>query len=378
MDLSSAGVLNSNWKADVADVAVVGAGPAGSAVALLLARAGHSVLLLDRAEKKEQKPGETLPPVANQVLRSLGVWDIFRAQGHLPAEGILSVWVDRNPRINDFFLSPSGPGWNLDRNRFDAMLVEECRKAGVAVLRAAGINSCVRAKQRGWELALSEKRCTRRVFARYLVDATGRTGAPALRLLSRRTVLDRMIAVVRIVQCADRSRYTLIEAVDEGWFYSAGLPGGRMVVMYFTDSDIYSHRSRSSSDYWGTQCAKAEHTPRRLRGALPCGPLRIVSAATSRRAEVQGEGWIAVGDAAYCFDPLSSLGIYKALDSAMRACNTITGLFYGRQPDGGYQDWSDDVFRHYLRHRTHFYKREELFSESPFWKRRQEILPSGG
>jgi flavin-dependent dehydrogenase len=361
-----------NLNADV-DVAVVGGGPAGSAAALLLARAGVATVLLDASHGKTQHVGETLPPVANKILLELGLWDAFCKQEHLPAEGVVSVWADKEPRINDFFLSQNGTGWNLDRNRFDAMLLNESAKAGAAVMRGARITSCRKDEKQLWNLSFVHDRSTSSITSRYLMDATGRNGAPALSHLSRRFALDRLVAAARFFECDDTSRYTLVEAVDEGWFYSASLPRGRMVVMYFTDADIYAHGLRCTSDYWSAQLGKATQTSSRVGLSSRRSDLMIVSAATSRRGEVQGQGWIAAGDAAHSFDPLSSLGIYKALDSAIRASETILEGLRRQGSSRGYQSWSEDTFRHYLRHRASFYGRNRRFSESTFWKRRQEI-----
>jgi flavin-dependent dehydrogenase len=355
------------------DVAVVGGGPAGSAAALMLARAGVSTVLLDASDAKTQHFGETLPPVANKMLLQLGLWGAFCKQEHLPAEGVVSVWADGEPRINDFFLSQNGTGWNLDRKRFDAMLLNESVKAGAGVVRGARMTSCRKVEKQLWNLSFVHDRTSGSMTARYLLDATGRNGAPALSHLSRRVVLDRLIAAARFFECADTCRYTLVEAVEEGWFYSASLPRECLVVMYFTDADIYAHGLRSTYDYWSAQLGKAIQTSSRVgRSSRPTN-LMIASAATSRKREVQGQDWIAVGDAAHSFDPLSSLGIYKALDSAMRACETILEGLRRQEWSRRYQAWSEDTFRHYLRHRASFYGRNRRFSESTFWKRRQDF-----
>ena len=359
-------------------MAVIGAGPAGSAAALLLARAGLATVMLDSTNGETERIGESLPPVANRLLCDLGIWDAFCRQEHFPAQGTESVWADGERRTNDFFLSPHGSGWNLDRNRFDAMLIEKSAKAGTAVLHGARITSRSKGKKDRWSLSFTYRGEACSVDVRYLVDATGKTGTPALSHLSKRFVMDKLIAAAKVFRCDDMSRYTLVEAVDQGWFYSGCLPRGRMVVMYFTDADIYAHGNRCVSDYWCAQLAKAKHTRSRLLSGSVASRLKIVSAATSRKTEVQGEGWIAVGDAAHSFDPLSSLGIYKALDSSTRACGTILEVLTRRNSNSAYQSWSDETFRHYLRHRTDFYGMNRRFSDFTFWKRRREIAAFEG
>ena len=64
---------------------VVGGGPAGAAAAVSLARAGHPTLILERATGNGWRIGETLPPLAAEALRALGVWKRFLADGHRPA-----------------------------------------------------------------------------------------------------------------------------------------------------------------------------------------------------------------------------------------------------------------------------------------------------
>src|SRR6266511_1550652 len=57
------------------DVFVIGGGPAGSAAALKLARAGRAVALAERSRYEQARIGETLPPVAQPTLAGLGLWD---------------------------------------------------------------------------------------------------------------------------------------------------------------------------------------------------------------------------------------------------------------------------------------------------------------
>lgn len=354
------------------DVAVVGGGPAGAAMAMELARAGCAAAVVDRSNGGAERIGETLPPAANSLLQDFGVWKPFQAQKHLASEGIVSIWNDARPRFNDFFLSSQGRGWNLDRNRFDAMLLHESENAGAVVYRDVSVVSCCRKHAQRWELELRSAAGTFKLRSRYLVDASGRTGSRALALSPKSIVMDRLIGATRFFSCRDFSRYTLVEAVEQGWFYSAGLPNGRFVAAYFTDADIYAHGRKKDPDYWQTQLEKAVHTRDRLRNSSPIGPERIVSAATSRRTQVTGDGWIAVGDAALSFDPLSSLGIYKALDSARRACDSIVRLLAGTRGDSSYEKWSEGIFDRDLNLRREFYRAETRWPDSAFWKRRRE------
>ena len=92
------------------DLVVIGAGPAGSAVAITVARAGARVLLLDHNNDQSFKVGESLPPAANTVLQALGVTRQFLAAQHSPSCGVQSSWGSPLLRNADFIRDPRGHG----------------------------------------------------------------------------------------------------------------------------------------------------------------------------------------------------------------------------------------------------------------------------
>src|SRR5580765_6185501 len=300
------------------DIGVIGGGPAGATAATLLARSGASVLLLEASNYRGSSLGHTLSPQVDPQLTRLGLRPDLIRQGYTPAAGIASVWGSTEPRVEDFMLGVPGSGWHVDRVAFDRMLANGAAKAGATVRAGSRVLSAVRRSRKSWalELACQGKRCE--CECRFLIDATGRSGASCLSSLSPRIVLDRLIGVVWTGKQNGEWPYTLIESVDDGWFYAANMPGGRSTVAYMTDSDLYRCGYKQHSDLWRRQLNKTAYIRGRLPRNADFSKLRIVSAASTIRLNPVGQGWCAVGDAAMSHDPLSGLGVHHAMESAFQ------------------------------------------------------------
>src|SRR5581483_7307681 len=89
-----------------------------------------------------------------------------------------------------------------------------------------------------------------------------------------------------------------------------------------------------------------------------------------------GSGWAAVGDAACCFDPLSSQGLFNALYGALRLAPAIADALVGRGSAlGDYAQRISSIWAAYQRHYLLYYALERRWPDQPFWRRRH-ILPS--
>jgi 2-polyprenyl-6-methoxyphenol hydroxylase-like FAD-dependent oxidoreductase len=118
------------------DVVVIGGGPAGSATALLLRKAGFSTLILN-PPRKYSPLGETLPAAAAPILRYLGVWNRFCEQEAPRLDGLASAWGGSSLECRDLFSTPGGSGWILERQPFNQMLLHHCTQVGTLVVPQA-------------------------------------------------------------------------------------------------------------------------------------------------------------------------------------------------------------------------------------------------
>jgi flavin-dependent dehydrogenase len=356
------------------DVAVLGGGPGGAATALALRQLGHSVVVIERSNYEKVRIGETLPPSIKRFLVKLGVWDLFVAQNHRPAVGIRSAWGHTELYDNDLIDNPYGHGWHIDRARFDEMLVLAAGQAGAHVYRGAQLVSYVQDREGDWRLDIISGAECKHLKARFVVDATGRLARIARRQGVKRTAIDRLIAVVGFFsaarkQSADHS--TLIEASENGWWYSALLPGSRIVAAYMTDADLDMLAQRRRLRHWEDQLRITKHIKARIGYRSLDAELRVFAANTSRIEQFTGRNWLAVGDAAFTFDPLSAQGVFKALHSGLRAGRLINAHFKGAK--SALLDYAaslEEEFDVYLSLRAYYYRREIRWPDSVFWQRR--------
>jgi flavin-dependent dehydrogenase len=155
------------------DVLIVGGGPAGTAAAIALARAGRTVTLLERSEYAAPRVGEVLPPDVRSPLLRLGMWDRFLECRPAPSPGTVSVWGGGTSTRN-FIFSPYGKGWHIDRRTFDAALARGAREAGAAVCENARPAACRRHADGGWTVEGTVGARPAVFLARLMIDATGR------------------------------------------------------------------------------------------------------------------------------------------------------------------------------------------------------------
>ncbi len=364
------------------DVAVLGGGPAGAAAALSLRhlRPALRVVLVETSRYTAWRVGETLSPGCRELLAGLGCWERFLDQHFLESFGTRAAWGGDELYDHEFLFSARGNGWHVDRVRFDGMLCQAARGAGAAILAETRFTAAERAGDH-WSLTLRRDGFNERIEASWVIDATGRSAAFAVRQGARRLAADRLVGVAVRFRAPGSDPSTLVEAQPDGWWYSAATPENGMVVAWMSDADLVRRQGLSDGPRWFEQLARSRHTAARVAGAVAeAGP--IVRAARSQRLSdfggfgAGGWGWVAAGDAACTLDPLSSQGILKALRTGKiasfvaldglegpgdRAASSLAR--YGRLLAAEYG--------RYLETRAWFYGEERRWPESPFWARRQ-------
>jgi flavin-dependent dehydrogenase len=342
-----------------ADVIVVGAGPAGSATAIALARAGADVLVLDRAAFPRTKPcGDCLSPGAEAVLRRLGAIDAIRDLG----PGLLAGWSLRSPGGRGLSLAfPGGAlGLAIDRAALDGVLLDRARAAGARVLTGTSVVDLIRRGDRVVGVRVRERGGRQRALhARCVVGADGLRSTVAARLgaVRRAARLRKVSFTVRVP--ASRARVDESRAAAGGGTGPARVQFGELVLEGDAVLGIAPLREagdRGEAPYNVTLVMPADRYERPSRPDRAAHLRATVEALAGNRIRfdwsraspilasgpfdrpvrgVAGPGWALVGDAAGYYDPFTGQGIYRALRGGELLGRLIADALEGRTRGAG-------------------------------------------
>jgi len=305
------------------DAVVVGAGPAGATTALLLARAGASVLLIDRARFPRDKAcSEYLSPATTEILARLDrdVLAEVESAAHAKLYGMKVVAPSGAAMCGRFRGGPRPYSFALPRTTFDTMLLTAARRAGAHVCEATTVENLVWGKGAVAGVVARSSNGQRVTHnARIVVGADGLRSVVARRLgLVRSSPPRRVAFAAHVTDVAGIDGVGELHVSGRG-YVGLGPVGGSVttVALVLPLATVRKERRDLRSGFF-TELEKfpglaGRFDPRRLaRDVLVTGPF----AQWSRTAAAPGGGALLVGDAADFFDPFTGQGIYSAMRGA--------------------------------------------------------------
>jgi flavin-dependent dehydrogenase len=295
----------------LADVIIIGGGPAGSCAATRCATRGLHVILLERERFPRDRPGESLHPGFESLLEQLGVLEAVVAAGFLRFDG---NWVECKGATSFEAFKPtragSARGLQAWRPEFDAILLARARHMGVEIVQPS----------RALRPIVTGSRVTGvetdggKLESAFVIDAAGRGNWLARHLnLEIRTRSPRLIAHFAYMEgeCPPRDDNPGFFVDKTGWTWTARVRPG-----------LYNWTRLNVED----NAIDQSFTPEEFRSLRPVGRVQTADVTWRLVPECAGDGYFLCGDAAAVLDPTSSHGVVKAIMSGAHAADQIVQI----------------------------------------------------
>jgi len=355
-------------------IVVIGGGPAGAVIARQLVKYGMKVTVLEANAAPLQKPGECLPPNIKPLLRKLELDHLLSKHKHSYSNQ--AAWGSNEIIDENFINGIHGSGTHIDRKLFEQDLANEAQNEGVIWYNEHILRNCTRIDKE-WHLEVEYLGNKRKFLADFIIDASGRKSIIGRSLNIKRVTLGKLVGVSAIISGNTvLNASTLIETCANGWWYSASLPSNKLIVSFMTDSDQILKLKANNNDGFNSLLYKTNHVKKRVVQCLGADKSIITSLSThaansSRLEQITGEGWLAVGDAACTYDPLSSYGITAAIGTAYYGGCAINDHFQGKKESFlTYNYLMDKMYSTYLPMIATSYCQEKRWNNYAFWERR--------
>ncbi len=305
-----------------AEVLVIGGGPAGSATAFFLARAGVDVIVVDRARFPRDKPcAEYLSPQASRILHEMELLDVVEQAGAARLRG-MKVRAPNGSVIHGEFAAAHGfrgfrdQGLALRRLYLDDLLLARARAVGARVLEEVTVRDVLRdGHGRTTGVTVDTPAGRRELHARLVVGADGLRSVVGRRLdLTRVGRFPRRLALVAhyrgvgaMGDCGE------MHVDDSGYVGLADVGGGITNVAVVVPVGGAKAIAGDPDAFLTRWLAERPHLACRFEGAERLTSVSATGPFNSRAARAWAPGVALVGDAADFFDPFTGEGIYAAL-----------------------------------------------------------------
>lgn len=356
-------------------IVVLGAGPAGAAVALGLRRLGHAVTVVGTPRAFDAIEGVSDRVVAG--LRGVGIEAALAAIAEPSPRR--ATWAGATTALNNERL--------VDRAAFDRLLWQELQDHGVECLLARVMRWAPGESGDGGhtlQIQRPDDAQPQTLRARFVVEARGRLAPHPPQGVTRGP--ETVALLWRGQGAPGGAAGSAVESLPGGWAWCARLPGGAVALQLTVDPSAITLPPRAQLGAFVREQLAA------VEAALPFldSPAAEVHALARTSGavlapEVCGDTWLRVGDAAMAADPLSGNGIFQSLSSALQAPMVVHTLLNHPADAPHAQRFHTErvqgLFQRFARIGRDFYAQEARWAGEPFWAVRRawpDALPAHG
>lgn len=294
------------------DVAVVGAGPAGSSCAAFCAAAGLRTVIIEREKfPREKVCGDCLNPACWPVLRRLDVFERVRALQHGQLDRVEFLAIGGGKAVVHLPRGDEGE-IAIKRSLFDDALLKRARELGVEIREESTVTALNKTAAQNWKIDIVHQT----LLARFLIGADGRNSTIArLRNLLPHPARERVALQAHIPLPRNFGNRVVLQFLAEGYSGQAPVNESELnLCLVGTPPTIGSLRK------WAERNFELE----------PGQPWRTITPLTRAPIPSVRENLFFIGDAARVVEPFTGEGIYYALRSGELAAIAIQEIVRGQ------------------------------------------------
>ena len=318
------------------DVIVIGAGPAGSTSAALLAEKGRRVLVLEKEKFPRYHIGESLMPFCWFSLNRLGVLEEMDRIAYTRKYSVQFVTPDGRQSQPFYFFQhydhPSAITWQVERADFDVMLLNNARSKGAEVREQTPVTRMLK-DDSGKVIGVEAKGADGmkfEVFAPITIDCSGREQVATARDGWR--VKDpqlNKLAIWTYYRGAkrdpgiDAGNTTVAYVEGRGWFWYIPLKDDIVSVGIVAEKDYLFSESKDPAAIMAREIERNVWIKDHLSIGEQFGEYWVTSEFSYRSKYCAADGLVLAGDAFAFLDPVFSSGVFLALKSGELAADAV-------------------------------------------------------
>ncbi len=338
-----------------ADVVIIGAGPAGAAMASLLIQQGIYPLVLERQKFPRFMIGESLLPEALNCLSQAGLLEVVTNGGHQFKDGARFSCQEKQCdfQFSDKVSQGINYAYQVKRQHFDHDLINHCIGQGANTVFETQVTS-LKKNERGYQLQVQYGDEMHHVDAGFVVDASG-FGRVLARLLKldkpssfppKKAIFSHLSDNIS-AHLFDRNKISISQTqpLDSTWYWAIPFSDSTVSVGAVMDLPSNNEGKNNSNSRDGSLDEKEyfdliernHYLSTLLQGAELIRPVSCLSGYSSSIKKLYGDRFVILGNAGEFIDPIFSSGVTIALKSAVMAAPLVTSVIKGEAAN-----WEDD------------------------------------
>ena len=306
---------------------IIGGGPAGCTLAILLIRKGNKVVLFNDSQPTELYVGESMIPALMPVLQELGIEEKVKEFSVFKPGA--TVWIDENTMAEASFSGGMGTlptyAYNTNRKKFDELLLETAKNEGVDIIHSKAI-----VFNENDRVVLSDESIRESKMLNeqpdFIIDASGRKRVLS-NLLKLPTTKGRRMDTALFAHVEEREfteNYGDIHMhlATKGWCWRIPLPG-KTSVGVVVDKEEMSKYGKTLEEQFDNYLQQAPKLKSFFKDVKRLGSIQKYSNYQLQSNRIVGENWALIGDAAGFLDPVFSSGLYFSMKYAAELANAF-------------------------------------------------------